>query len=145
MESAESHRSGARHSVHTRPGRSARSRSTARELRQQDGDRCHPEDSGGGLHTPLAGRDRDDARDPRAREQTLAGVRNLRGLRAAACLLLAVAALAPTGAALPADGPVAMREGYMVNFVHRWYLPLNGKWTLPKGAESDFQTLPHAK
>jgi hypothetical protein len=39
---------------------------------------------------------------------------------------------------------VEVREGYLVNFAHRYYLPLGESWTLGENPEPDFQLLLHA-
>ncbi len=65
-------------------------------------------------------------------------------LRRAAIVLMGMAALAPVRAAEAETGPLAVKEGYLVNFVRRWYLPLGGKWTAPPGGDADLQSLPHA-
>jgi hypothetical protein len=61
-----------------------------------------------------------------------------------AAVLIAAAFAAPAAAATP---PVAVRDGYLVNFTHRYYMPLASDWKLGKAdeAEADYQSLAHAK
>jgi hypothetical protein len=53
----------------------------------------------------------------------------------------------PASAASPASPAgagstaVAIREGFLVNFAHRYYLPIEGVWELEPSAEADYQSL----